>query len=54
MGCSQDVYKPSYSGTYGLWQYKVGYTACISGLVDLDYGYIDFEPVMKQYHLNGF
>jgi GH25 family lysozyme M1 (1,4-beta-N-acetylmuramidase) len=49
-----DVSKPSYSGTYGLWQYKVGYTAGISGQVDLDYGYIDFEPIIKQYHLNGF
>ena len=49
-----DVDRPSYYGAYGLWQYKVGYTAGVSGQVDLDYGYIDFEPVMKQNHLNGY
>ena len=49
-----DVDRPSYYGAYGLWQYKVGYTAGVSGQVDLDYGYIDFEPIMKQYHLNGY
>ena len=49
-----DVSAPGYSGDYGVWQYKVGYTSGVSGQVDLDYGYIDFEPVMKQHHLNGY
>ena len=49
-----DAVTPSYSGPYGLWQYKVGYTPGVSGQVDLDYGYIDFEPIMKQYGLNGY
>ena len=49
-----DVDKPSYTGDYGLWQYHVGYADGISGQVDLDYGYIDFEPVMKENHLNGY
>ena len=49
-----DAVTPAYSGPYGLWQYKVGYTPGVSGQVDLDYGYIDFEPVMKQYGLNGY
>ena len=49
-----DVSAPGYSGQYGVWQYKVGYTNGVSGQVDLDYGYIDFEPVMKANHLNGY
>ena len=49
-----DVDRPSYYGAYGLWQYKVGYTAGVSGQVDLDYGYIDFEPIMKENGLNGY
>ena len=49
-----DVSRPSYSGAYGLWQYKVGTTPGVNGQVDLDYGYIDFEPVMKEFGLNGY
>ncbi len=49
-----DVDVPSYKGSYGLWQYKVGYTTGVSGQVDLDYGYIDFEPIMKEKGLNGY
>ena len=49
-----DADVPAYKGAYGVWQYKVGYAEGISGQVDLDYGYIDFEPIMKQYGLNGY
>ena len=49
-----DASKPAYSGSYGVWQYKVGSTSGVSGRCDLDYGYIDFEPVMKKNHLNGY
>ena len=49
-----DADVPDYKGDYGVWQYKVGYVEGISGQVDLDYGYIDFEPFMKEHHLNGY
>ncbi len=49
-----DTDAPAYHGDYALWQYKVGYTSGVSGQCDLDYGYIDFEPVMKANHLNGY
>ena len=49
-----DADVPAYKGAYGVWQYKVGYAEGISGRCDLDYGYIDFEPVMKEHHLNGY
>ena len=46
--------KPDYNGKYGVWQYKVGSTSGVSGRFHLDYGYIDFEPIMKNNHLNGY
>ena len=49
-----DVDVPSYHGAYAVWQYHVGYTEGIDGQVDLDHGYIDFEPVMKEKGLNGY
>ena len=49
-----DVEKPTYKGTYHVWQYTVGSTPGISGRCDLDKGYLDFEPVMKENGLNGF
>ena len=49
-----DVDVPSYYGDYGVWQYHVGYTEGVDGQVDLDYGYIDFEPIMKENGLNGY
>ena len=48
------VEKPSYTGEYGVWQYKVGTEPGVSGDCDLDKGYIDFEPIMKEKGLNGF
>ena len=49
-----DVSKPSYSGNYDVWQKKVGRCDGISGDVDLDEGYTNFEPIMKQKKLNGY
>jgi GH25 family lysozyme M1 (1,4-beta-N-acetylmuramidase) len=49
-----NVEKPTYKGTYHVWQYTVGSTPGISGRCDLDKGYIDFEPIMKKNGLNGF
>ena len=48
-----DVDVPSYDGRYDVWQYTVGQMPGI-GDCDLDRGYLDFEPVMKQNHLNGY
>lgn len=46
---------PSYYGTYHIWQRSES-EGCpgIAGNVDQDIGYIDFEPVMKKAHLNGY
>lgn len=49
-----DVDKSSYSGAYGLWQYKVGQTPGISGECDLDYAYEDFPVLIKANGLNGY
>ena len=49
-----DVEKPTYKGTYHVWQYTVGSTPGVTGRCDLDKGYLDFEPIMKQYGLNGY
>ena len=49
-----DVDVLSYYGDSGVWQYDVGYTEGFDGQVDLDYGYIDFEPIMKENGLNGY
>ena len=49
-----DVEKPTYKGTYHVWQYTVGSTPGISGRCDLDKGYLDFEPIMKENGLNGY
>ena len=49
-----DVEKPTYKGTYHVWQYTVGSSPGVEGRCDLDKGYLDFEPVMKEHGLNGF
>ena len=47
--------KPSYSGTYGIWQYSwEGRINGISGDVDTDYAYVDYPTVIKNAGLNGF
>ena len=45
---------PTYKGTYHVWQYTVGSTPGVTGRCDLDKGYLDFEPIMKEHGLNGF
>lgn len=47
--------KPSYSGSYGMWQYSwTGKVNGISGDVDKDYVYIDYPAIIKNAGLNGF
>ena len=49
------VAKPSYTGTYHVWQKTSdGSVSGISGRVDLDESYINFEPIMKKNGLNGY
>ena len=47
---------PTYSGhSYNMWQHSnVGRVAGISGNVDLDTAFLDFEAVIKQKKLNGY
>ena len=49
------VSKPSYTGSYHVWQKSSdGSVSGINGRVDLDESYLNFEPVMKSSHLNGY
>ena len=48
-----DVDVPSYTGSYDVWQYGIGQIPGI-GDCDVDKGYLDFEPVMKENGLNGY
>ena len=49
-----DVDKSPYSGAYGMWQYKVGTAAGVTGDCDLDYSYVDYPSRIKAKGLNGF
>lgn len=49
-----DVDKSPYSGQYGMWQYKVGAAAGVTGDCDLDYSYEDYPAKIKAKGLNGF
>lgn len=49
-----DVSQPTYTGAYGLWQYKVGKAAGVKGDCDLDYCYIDYPTKIKSKGLNGY
>ena len=49
-----DVDVPSYQGQYDVWQTGSGSIPGIGDDTDVDRGYLDFEPVMKQYGLNGY
>ena len=49
-----DVTKPTYSGTYGVWQYKVGKAAGVNGDCDLDYSFVDYPAQIKAKGLNGY
>lgn len=49
------VTKPSYSGTYGMWQHSdSGSVSGITGKVDLDECYIDYPAAIKAKGLNGW
>lgn len=49
------VKKPSYSGSYGAWQYSwKGKVSGITGDVDMDYCYVDYPTQIKAKGLNGF
>lgn len=49
-----DVSKPTYTGSYGIWQYSVGKADGITGACDLDYSYVDYPKLIKEKGLNGF
>ena len=50
-----NVDHPRYSGNWGIWQYSSkGRVAGISGDVDMDEAVIDYEPIIKNSHLNGY
>lgn len=49
------VSKPSYSGSYGIWQYSwTGKVDGISGTVDCNYMYEDYPSIIKAAGLNGW
>lgn len=49
------VSRPSYAGSYGIWQYSSsGMIGGITGNVDLDYSYVDYPTQIKAKGLNGF
>lgn len=49
-----NVAQPTYTGSYGIWQYGIGSCPGIEGDVDVDYGYRDYTSVIKEKHLNGY
>ena len=50
-----DVDKPGYTGDWGIWQYSSkGSVDGISGNVDMDKAVIDYEPIIKKGHFNGY
>lgn len=50
-----NVEKPSYSGSYGMWQYsEKGIVNGVPGNVDMDNSYKDYPKIMKANGLNGF
>lgn len=49
------VTKPSYTGTYGMWQHSwKGSVSGITGDVDLDECYVDYPSLIKAKGLNGW
>ena len=50
-----NVAKPSYTGSYGMWQYSAtGSVTGISGAVDMDYCYRNYPAIMTRAGLNGY
>lgn len=51
----QEKLSSSFSYNYGIWQYsETGKLDGIDEYVDLNYAYMDYAAVIKEYHLNGF
>ena len=49
------VKKPRYEGKWGIWQHSSkGKVDGIKGNVDLDIAKVDYEPIIKKGHYNGF
>ena len=49
-----NVEVPTYKGKYDVWQYGFANIPGIGDNVDVDKGYKDFEPIMKERGLNGY
>jgi GH25 family lysozyme M1 (1,4-beta-N-acetylmuramidase) len=49
-----NVSKPGIADEYGIWQYAVGKQTGVAGDCDLDYGYIDYEPMIKKAGKNNW
>ena len=50
-----NVDHPGYHGNWGVWQYSSkGSVSGIEGNVDMDEAVIDYEPIIKNAHLNGW
>lgn len=50
-----DKSKPSYGGSYGMWQYtSKGSVSGVNGNCDCNYAYKDFTAIIKKKGLNGF
>lgn len=50
-----DVQKPSYSGTYGIWQYtSTARVPGVTGNCDCNYAYKDYPAIIKAKGLNGY
>ena len=48
------VKKPSFNGKWGVWQTGVGRVKGYNNDVDADIGQIDYEPIIKKGHYNGY
>ena len=49
-----NVARPSYTGTYGMWQYGIGTCPGVNGDCDMDYGYRDYASIITSRHLNHY
>lgn len=49
-----NVSRPTYTGSYGIWQYGIGTCAGINGDTDMNISYRDYPAVIKREHLNGY
>ena len=49
-----DVSKPTYKGSFAMWQKAIGSVPGVTGKVDLDESYKDFPTLIKAKGLNGF